>query len=506
MAQAPGAKLIDKLQNSALYDHPVRHFQVIETHISWLLLTGPYAYKIKKPVNLGFLDFSTLEKRRHYCHEELRLNQRLAPELYLTVIPITGSASHPAFAGEGPVIEYAVKMREFAQSAQLDRVLERGELRSEHIVRLAEAVARFHTRAAFAGADTPYGDAEAVWQPAGQNFDQIRPYLDSGQDRTLLDSLQVWSSQTHARLGMDWPERKHGGFIRECHGDMHLGNMALVDDKILIFDCLEFNARLRWIDVMSEVAFVTMDLHDHGRPGLAHRFLNDYLQHSGDYRGLRVLNFYQVYRALVRAKVACLRLGQPGLSGEEQEAIHGHCRQYLHLAKRFTRAAPTPLIIMHGLSGSGKTTISSTLLESSGAVRIRSDVERKRLFGLSPEAQSGSGVAADLYSADAGRRTYERLAEIARAVIAAGFPVIVDAAFLKRRQRESFQDLADELRVPFVIVHCDAPEALLRQRITNRQERGRDPSEATLAVLEHQLSTQEPLRPDESKYLFTVTA
>ncbi|MEJ2553174.1 MAG: AAA family ATPase [Gammaproteobacteria bacterium] len=506
MAQASGAILIDKLQNSALYDHPVRHFQVIETHISWLLLTGPFAYKIKKPVNLGFLDFSTLEKRRHYCHEELRLNQRLAPELYLTVIPITGSASHPAFAGEGPVIEYAVKMREFAQSAQLDRVLARGELRSEHIVRLAEAVVRFHARAAVAGDDTPYGDTEAVWQPAGQNFDQIRPYLDAGQDRTRLDTLQVWSSQTHARLGIVWPERKHGGFIRECHGDMHLGNMALVDDKILIFDCLEFNARLRWIDVMSEVAFVTMDLQDHGRPGLAHRFLNDYLQHSGDYRGLRVFNFYQVYRALVRAKVACLRLGQPGLSAEEQEAIRGHYRQYLRLAEHFTRAVPTPLIIMHGLSGSGKTTISSTLLESSGAVRIRSDVERKRLFGLSPEARSGSGVAADLYSADAGRRTYERLAEIARAVITTGFPVIVDAAFLKHRQRKSFQELADELRVPFVIVHCDAPEALLRQRITDRQERARDPSEATLAVLKHQLSTQEPLRPDESKYLLTVKA
>ena len=198
MEQGSGTILIDTLQNPDLYEHPVQHFQVIETHISWVLLTGPYAYKIKKPVDLGFLDFSTLAKRRHYCEEELRLNQRLAPELYLTVIAITGTASQPALDGSGPVIEYAVKMREFAQSAQLDRALSRGELRSEHIVHLAAAVARFHARAAVAGADSPFGDAAAVWQPAGENFAQIRPHLDTAQDRDLLDRLEAWSVQTHS--------------------------------------------------------------------------------------------------------------------------------------------------------------------------------------------------------------------------------------------------------------------------------------------------------------------
>jgi uncharacterized protein len=504
MQQEPGATLIGNLQNPALYDHPVRRFQVIETHISWVLLTGPYAYKIKKPVDLGFVDFSTLDKRRHYCDEELRLNQRLAPELYVAVIPITGSASRPALGGQGPVIEYAVKMREFAQSAQLDRALARGELHGEHIVRLARSVAQFHARAAVAGHDSPFGDAAAVWQPAGQNFQQIRPRLDTAQDRGLLDKLQAWSSQTHARLTEEWEERKHAGFIRECHGDMHLGNMALLGDRIVIFDCLEFNERLRWIDVMSEVAFVTMDLHDRGRPGLAHRFLNDYLQHGGDYRGLHVLRFYQVYRALVRAKVACLRLAQAGLSAEERDKIRRHYRQYLRLAEHYTRSIPTPVIITHGLSGSGKTTIGDALLESSGAIRIRSDVERKRLFSLSPEARSDSGVAAGIYSPEATLRTYNHLAEIARTVVSAGFPVIVDAAFLKWQQREQFRRLADDLRVPFVIFHCDAPEALLRRRIAERQALDLDPSEATLQVLDHQLLTQEPLQADEAKYIFTV--
>jgi aminoglycoside phosphotransferase family enzyme/gluconate kinase len=504
MTQGSAVLLIEKLQNPALYDHPVRGFRVIETHISWVLLTGSYAYKIKKPVNLGFLDFSTLDKRRHYCEEELRLNQRLAPELYLAVIPIAGSAAAPALDGSGPIVEYAVKMREFPQDAQLDRLLVRNGLTAEHIIALAGEIAQFHDRAAVAAADSPFGGAEEVWQPAGENFAQIRPHLDAEEDRILLDELLAWSRQTHARLAGEWEQRRRGGFIRECHGDMHLGNMALVDGKVLIFDCIEFNERLRWIDVMSEIAFATMDLYDRGRPGLAHRLLNDYLQHGGDYAGLRVLRFYQVYRALVRAKVACLRLAQSGLSDEERDGIRRHYRQYLRLAERYTRDAPTPLIITHGLSGSGKTTISDTLLESSGAVRVRSDVERKRLFGLSPEARSGSGIAGGLYTPDATMRTYERLAALARTVITAGFPVIIDAAFLKERQREQFRRLADEVRVPFVIFHCSASPQQLRERLRHRQTAARDASEATLQVLEHQLATQEPLRDDEAARIFTI--
>jgi len=506
MGHGPGATLIDRLQDPALYTHPVRRFLVIETHISWVILTGQYAYKIKKPVNLGFVDFSTLDKRLHYCQEELRLNQRLAPELYLAVIPITGSTSQPALAGKGRVIEYAVKMREFAQSAILDKALARGDVRGDHIVGLARAVAEFHNSAAVATTDSPFGNAASVWQPACQNFDQIHTHLDTIADLDLLSEIKTWSAQTHTRLGATWEERKHEGFIRECHGDMHLGNMALIDDKIRIFDCLEFNESLRWIDVMSEVAFVTMDLYDRGRPGLAHRFLNDYLQHTGDYSGLRILRFYQVYRALVRAKVACLRLSQPGLSAEERIEIHGHYRQYLRLARHYTHLPPTPLIITHGLSASGKTTVSDTLLECSGAIRIRSDVERKRLFGLAPEARSGSGLATDLYSPEANIQTYKRLADLSRNVITSGFPVIVDAAFLSRQQRRQFHQLADDLQVPFVIFHCDAPTALLRRRIRVRQTQDRDPSEATLQVLNHQINTQDPLQPDEAEHIFTVKA
>lgn len=506
MEKDPTVSLIEALQKTALYDHPVQGFRVVETHISWVLLTGPYAYKIKKPVDLGFLDFSTLEKRHHYCEEEVRLNRRLAPELYLDVIPITGKATSPVLGGKGEIIEYAVKMREFSQSAQLDRVLARGELRTEHIIRLAQLVAEFHRHTAVALTDSPFGTADQVWQPVLQNFKQIQPHLDTEEDRSLLEKLRIWSEQAHARLTTEWDARKRDGFIRECHGDMHLANMALVDEDILIFDCIEFSERLRWIDVMSEVAFVTMDLYDRGRPGLAHRFLNDYLQHSGDYRGLQVLCFYQVYRALVRAKVACIRLAQTGLSEQERAAGRSHFRQYIRLAERYTHRVPTPLIITHGLSGSGKTTISDALLESSGAVRLRSDVERKRLFGLPAAARSDSGIATGLYTPDASIRTYERLAALAGTVIGAGFPVIVDAAFLQRRQREQFRRIAESLQVPFVIFHCTASPELLRQRVQHRETQGRDASEATLRVLEHQLATQEPLHSDEANHIFTIEA
>jgi aminoglycoside phosphotransferase family enzyme/adenylate kinase family enzyme len=504
MKKHPTISLIEALQNPALYDHPVQGFHVVETHISWVLLTGLYAYKLKKPVDLGFLDFSTLEKRRFFCEEELRLNQRLAPELYLAVVPITGTTASPALGGAGPIIDYAVKMREFPQNAQLDRALTRGEVNTEHMIRLARAIAQFHAHATVAAADSPFGSAQEVWQPAAQNFEQIRPHLDTAGDHHLLEKLRAWSEQTHAKLTREWEQRKRDGFIRECHGDMHLGNMALVDGKILIFDCIEFNERLRWIDVMSEAAFVTMDLYDRGRPGLAHRFLNDYLQHSGDYAGLKILRFYQVYRALVRAKVACLRLTQAGLSAEERNNIRAHYRQYLNLAERYTHPIPTPLIITHGLSGSGKTTFSDALLESSGAIRIRSDVERKRLYGLSPEERSASDIASGLYSSDASIRTYKRLATLARIVISAGFPVIVDAAFLQERQRRQFRELAESLQVPFVIFHCTASPEQLRERLRLREAQGRDASEATLSVLEHQLATQEILRPEEAAHIFNV--
>jgi uncharacterized protein len=496
--------LLTALQDPSRYGHPVQEIRIVETHISHVLLTGRYAYKIKKPLDLQFLDFSTLERRRHYCEEELRLNRRLAPELYLAVVAIGGSHAAPVLDAPGPAIEYAVKMLQFADDALLDRVLARGALLPAHIEALAEQIASFHATATVAGPESPHGTAERVHQPALENFEQTGERLPDDEASALLAHLHTWSIDEYRQRCGVFAARKALGRIRECHGDMHLGNMVLRDGRITIFDCIEFNESLRWIDVMSEAAFVAMDLDDRGRPDLARRFLNAYLEATADYAGLRVLRYYRVYRAMVRAKVAAIRLAQPDLQAEGQIAERARALRYLHLAERYTRPEPPGIYITCGPSGSGKSVGSLRLLEATDAVRVRSDVMRKALFGLGPQARSGSDVASGLYSAQIGTRTYERLAELSREIVAAGYPALIDAAFLKREQRDLLRRTAAELGVPFRILAFQVPEMILRERVTRREREGRDASEAGIPVLEHQLRTMESLAPDERAETITI--
>lgn len=495
--------LIRALHSPACYDHPVRDIHMVETHISWVLLTGTYAYKIKKPVNLGFLDFSTLALRRHYCEEELRLNRRLAESLYLGVISIHGSPEAPRLNGPGETIEYAVKMVQFSEEARLDRMLARGELLPMHIDLLAQELAEFHGRISIAGYDQPFGDPNHVYEPVHQNFEQIRPRVDA-QGQIQLRRLEIWSELTFADLKKTFEDRKHRGFVRECHGDAHLANMVWLDQHVTLFDCLEFNDNLRWIDLMSEVAFLTMDLDDRAQSDLARHVLNAYLEHTGDYEGLAVFRFYQVYRALVRAKVASIRLGQNGLSDDEKQKVRTEYLGYANLAERYMQPSRAALIITHGLSGSGKTWLSQHLLESFDIIRLRSDVERKRLHGYTAAERSGSGIDSGIYTAEAGQRTYTRLAELALAVLRAGYPVIADAAFLKCGQRDQLRVVAEQARVPFIILDIRAPEPTLRTRLSHRAQQNRETSEADLTVLDHQLVTTEPLTTDEQHHTLRV--
>ena len=503
--QKRSKRLVCALENPAAYDHPVARIERIETHISWVLLTGGFAYKIKKPVDLGFADFSSLDKRRHYCKEELRLNRRLCPELYRDVVPITGTFESPRMNGAGTAIEYAVRMTEFSQDRLLCLMIERGELTAKHIDRLAKEVADFH-------ASIPcdqfgkYGTPEDIWEFAAENFRAIR---DSGRDalgQSAVDELYEWSlAEFQARRG-DFENRKAEGFVRECHGDMHLGNMIADGDDVLIFDCIEFNDRLRWIDVMSEAAFVVMDLEDRGRAAEvslkgAFRFLNAWLERTGDYPGLTVLPFYLVYRALVRAKVAVLRLQQNRADSTASAALLAECRGYLEQARCYAHRPHPRLSITHGVSGSGKTTGTQQLVEETGTIRIRSDVERKRLLGLELYEPTSQRLPANAYSAQTTQRTYGRLLQLATSSIQAGYSVVIDATFLQRKHRDMFHLLANKLDVPFQILHFDADVQALRDRISRRIESGNDASEADLQVLEQQLATQEPLEEDEREFV-----
>lgn len=496
------ARWIEQLLNPACYPHPVGRIELIETHISWVLLTGDRAYKVKKPVNFGFVDFSTLDKRQYYCAEELRLNRRFALPLYQGVIAITGSPQAPRIGGEGEPFEYAVVMRQFDQAALLDRQLAAGHFNLEEAFRLGVVIANQHRLIEVAGADSRYGGAAAVMAPVRENFAQLRPRLEDPGDSARLLRLERWSQREGERLVEHFEARRVAGHVRECHGDLHLGNIARIDGEFMLFDCLEFNAELRFIDVMSELSFLTMDLADRGRPALANGVLNGYLEQSGDYDGLLLFNFYQVYRALVRAKVALLRAGQ--LTGEARQQVQRQGGHYLALAESFTAPRRAWLGLAHGVSGTGKSRLSLDIASHTGAIRLRSDAERKRLHGMDLTARGGA--AAGLYSTEASRRTFERLAALTRTILSAGFAVIVDATFLHRRQRALFSAIATELGVARIILSITAEFSTLVSRLNARAQDPREVSDADLTVLENQLRTQEPLTADELREAIVLRA
>ena len=506
MTSPAGGLNVQRLLEPGFYPHPVRGLRLVETHISWVFLTGDYAYKVKKPLDLGFLDFSTLEKRAHCCREELRLNRRLAPSLYLDVVALTGTPEAPVLGGPGEPVEYAVKMRQFDEAGLLDRLIAGGELPPERIDRIARIAADFHARAERAPAESDFGTPERAHHPVAENFVQTLALV-SGPDVVVrLQGLQAASEEAYRRLAPRMAARRRDGFVRECHGDMHLGNMALVDGDVAIFDGIEFNANLRWIDVMSEVAFLCMDLEQRGRPDYAWRFLNAYLERTGDYAGLSLLHYYQAYRAMVRAKVTAIRLAQPGLSAGDRAAAEASFLGYLSLAEGYTAAGRPFLAITRGPSGVGKSWLAGGLAERLGAVRVRSDVERKRLANLAPDAPSGSGFDTGIYTREMSQATYARLAELAREVASAGLPVVADAVFLERAHREPFAAIARELGIPFLVLDLTAPRETLRARLTERERTGGDASEATAAVVDRQLEAWRPLDADEAGVALPIDA
>lgn len=462
--------LITALQNPALYPHPVEAFQVIETHISWVVLTGEYAYKIKKPVNFGFLDFTSLPQRKHFCEQELHLNGRLTDDLYLEVVPITGSAEAPVVGGTGEPIEYALKMRQFPQSQLLSNLQANGELSATHIDAMAEQIASFHQTTPHVPAERAEGSPDFVMAPVLQNFEQILPFLSEKADLDQLAALEAWARAEFDRLRPLLEQRKAGGFIRECHGDIHLGNGTLINGKVVIFDCIEFNEPFRFTDVWADTGFLAMDLEDRGLKCLARRFISLYLEHTGDYAGLPLLNFYKAYRAMVRAKIALFSMPANAQGLQKATALRQY-RNYANLAESYSAIPSRFLAITSGVSAVGKSHVAMRLVEALGAIRLRSDVERQRLFN---EGR---------YEAQATETTYSHLHHLASEVLAAGFPVVIDATYLKAAQREAAEAVAHSRGVPFLVLDCRAPDAVIHSWLAQRQAQANDPSEATLEVI-----------------------
>jgi aminoglycoside phosphotransferase family enzyme/predicted kinase len=503
-AEKPAQGLvIAELLRPEAYPHVVHGLELVETHISWVILTGRYAYKIKKPVHYDFINSSTLKRRRRLCEEEFRLNQRLAPELYVDVVSIGRTRSGAIVGAAEGVIEYAVRMRQFDRSQELSSLLERRDVAVPQIADLAQRLAEFHREADVARPDTLFGDYDQIRDIVASNLGALASMSHNTAYVHKLNDLENWMHESLSRLRPSIEFRKLNGSVRECHGDLHARNIVRWEGRLLPFDCLEFDPMLRWIDTADEIAFLYMDLLGHGRQDLASVTISGYLEVCGDYECLRLLRFYAVHRALVRAKVDAIQIFQ-AVDPDKLRQAAARFEARLELAVKLTENSDPLLILMHGVSGSGKSWLSERLVPELAAVRIRSDLERKRIAGVAPSEHSRPGIGAGIYARDSTDRTYARLAECADHALAGGHNVIVDAAFLDGAQRRRFLTLAKNRGRRSLILACNAQRHVIGSRIASRAAAGRDPSDADLSVLERQCGELKPFTDEERPYLVDI--
>jgi uncharacterized protein len=483
------------------FPHPVTQLRMRETHISWVILTGPFAYKIKKAVHLNFIDSTSLTQRQHLCEEELRLNHRLAPDLYLDIVSITNDVDGLHIDGKGPIVEYAVRMKQFDGSQELSTLLDHGEVTEREVSEFARDLGQFHMSAATAPCSSEFQHTQQLRNAVLGNLAVLLSHLETAKGLPAMGHLVDWTHDYLENSLVRLQMREHSGFVRECHGDLHARNIVRWQGRLTPFDCLEFDPNLRWIDVMNDVAFLVMDLAAHGRKDLAFAFLNTYLATTGDYEGVSLLSFYAVYRALIRAMV-------DSLEAERDTAHHDEFRRRLEMrvatAAQFVNRPTPTLIIMHGPSGSGKSWLSRQFIDQLEAVHVRSDLERKRLDNAHASDLREPGYEQGIYTSQVTYRTYARLIECAQNCLEGGVNTIVDATFLKIADRRMFHELATRQRVRYLIVSCTAERAILAQRIEKRRLARIDPSDADIDILDRQLQSMEPLDPGEQSHRVTV--
>lgn len=479
---------LETLLQPERYPEPTGAVRHLQTHISHLFLTDRFVYKLKKPVDFGFLDFTSLEKRHHFCNEELRLNRRLSPDIYLEVVTLHDDGSGGlCFNGGGEIVEYAVKMRRLPEERMLARLLDAGQVTPADIEAIARAVAAFHAGAATDQRIASFGSLAAIRANWLENLRQTMPYCGvtlSPADHQLIGD---WALATLDSAADCFEERVAGGFIRECDGDLHSENICL-DGQVHIFDCIEFNEKFRFSDTAADVAFLAMDLENHGRRDLAEWFVAAYCQESGDTGLLGVLSLYLVNRAFIRGKVESFRLDDPLIPAAEKQAAADRAARFFRLARGYVlrRRLPRSLLLTCGPTGCGKSSFAAELAFQLGIAHLQADRERKQLAGVQPTERG-----ADIYTADWNRATYERLAAVAAAELAAGRSVVVDATFRSSADRERFVLLATEAGVPLTICELVCPAELVRQRLVLREQAGDSVSDGTWRVYQHQMATFE---------------
>jgi hypothetical protein len=476
-------RLVSRLLDPAAYPHPVDRVELIETHISWVLLAGERVYKIKKPVDLGFLDFTTLARRRRFCHEEVRLNRRLTTDVYLDVAAITGTASAPRLGGEGRAIEFAVVMRRLPAERMLDRLVDEDAAPPELLDDIGRTVARFHAAADTGGEIDELGSIETIRGNWEENFAQTDALGPEVLPEEVRRAVREYVTATLEREADRFAARVAAGRSRDCHGDLQAQHVCCVE-PLQIFDCIEFNHRFRFGDVAGEIAFLAMDLERLGRPDLAMRFLNAYLDESGDYEAVPLLDFYRAYRAWVRAKVLSFQ-------GPEQAA---EARARFELAGRLVRPhRDVRLMLTSGVMGSGKSTVARRAAARVGAIVVRTDAVRKRLVGVPLRERIGAAFGEGVYGEEMSRRTYDEARRLAEALLRAGWPVILDGSFSRAAERDEAREVAARAGVPSSVLWCDAPDAMLAERLRQRARRQDEVSDGREELLaEHRARYDSP--------------
>ncbi len=487
------------------YPHDVvGEIEVFETDISIVFLVGQFAYKVKKPLTTDFLDYSNLQLREYYCTEEVRLGRRYDETLYLGVVPITLRDGELKVGGDGEIVEYAVKMTRFPKGSLLSERIDEGLLTSQEVLDLADWIAVFHQSATVCEPEFADGWPDFLNSNSRLLLDRLEDQAIDDSTVATIKVLRDWSTEYFANHRDQFAQRVSDGFIRECHGDLHLQNVVHWGDRLIPFDGIEFNERLRWIDVLSDAAFLAMDLAARGHLDLSRSFINAYVQRSGDYDSLSLLRWFLFYRALVRAMVPMMRASQFDISKEEQDQATIDARRHLDLAYRFTLKETPSLWITYGVSGSGKTTVSESVVQRHDCFRVVSDVERKRLFGLEPTDRVSDIAKKTLYGTEHTATTFQRLGCLARRVLRAGYSVIVDATFLKRQHREQFEQIAKTEGVAFRILECQSDLQTLHQRVADRIAKDTSASDADVNVLNHQLAERDCLSPSERRYVIEI--